>query len=100
MSSLCRNLTMQSHTSFLHQEENIKTLWMPTVSFVQKYGFQREIVERIIKIDPYTNVPLLRLCSARNAITKCCHVNCYSTEHEFAQYIWCSAFCTCNNAFL
>lgn len=37
---------------------------MPTVSFVQKYGFQREIVERIIKIDPYTKAPLLRLCSA------------------------------------
>lgn len=87
MSSLCPNLTMPvAHELSASRGKHKNSL--DANRFVQKYGFQREIVERIIKIDPYSNAP------------KCCHVNCYSKEHEFVQYIWCSAFCTCNNAFL
>lgn len=58
MSSLCRILTLLVAHELSASRGNIKTLWMPTVSFVQKYGFQREIVKRIIKMDPFTNARL------------------------------------------
>lgn len=41
MSSLCRILTLLVAHELSASRGNIKTLWMPTVSFVQKYGFQR-----------------------------------------------------------